>query len=145
MGTLLCWLLRLLIGSALVASAAGKALDLSGFVEVLDTYRAFPDTTLWPVALSVTGVEFLLGAWVLSGWRLRAGALAATGLNIGYAAWMALSLMRGLSLANCGCFGVFFPRPLTWSSPVEDLIAAGLCYTLSSLAQPENRPDEPAA
>ena len=134
MSLTLHWFLRLFIGGVIFASAFGKSLDLPGFVEVLATYRAFPDFALWPLALAVTGFEFVLGAWVLSGWQLRIGALAALALNAGYAVWMTISLLRGLELSNCGCFGVFFPQPLRWYSPLEDLVLVGMCYALSRYA-----------
>jgi uncharacterized membrane protein YphA (DoxX/SURF4 family) len=126
--------LQIFIGIVIFGSALGKSLDLSGFVEVLKTYQAFPDFTLWPLALAVTGFEFVLGMWLLSGWRLRTGALVAMGLNAGYAVWMTISLLRGLELSNCGCFGVFFPQPLRWYSPLEDLVLTGMCYALSRYA-----------
>jgi len=120
------WFLRLFIGGILLASAIGKALDLPGFIEVLKTYQAFPEVLLWPLALMVTSVEFVLGVWLLSGWRQQTSALAALWLNAGYAVWMTVSLLRGLELPNCGCFGVFFPQPLRWYSPLEDLVLVGM-------------------
>jgi uncharacterized membrane protein YphA (DoxX/SURF4 family) len=131
MPTALRMVLQIFVGVVIFGSALGKSLDLPGFVEVLKTYQIFPDLTLWPLALAVTGFEFVLGAWLLSGWRLRAGALVALWLNAGYAAWMTISLLRGLELSNCGCFGVFFPQPLRWYSPLEDLVLVGMCYALS--------------
>ena len=134
MPTVLRRVLQIFIGVVIFGSALGKSLDLSGFVEVLKTYQIFPDLTLWPLALVVTGFEFVLGAWVLSGWRLQTSALVALGLNAGYAVWMTMSLLRGLELSNCGCFGVFFPQPLRWYSPLEDLVLVGMCYALSRYA-----------
>jgi Methylamine utilisation protein MauE len=124
------WFFRLFIGGILLASALGKSLDLPGFVDVLITYQAIPALLLWPTALLITGVEWLLGVWVLSGWRLVRGALLSLALYAGYAIWMTLSLVRGLNLANCGCYGRFFPQPLRWYSPLEDLILVGMCYAL---------------
>lgn len=129
------WFLCLFIGSIIFASALGKSLDMPGFVEVLKTYQAFPEAMLWPLALMVTSVEFVLGAWLLSGWRQQMSALAAMWLNAGYAVWMTVSLLRGLELANCGCFGVFIPQPLRWYSPLEDLALMGMAYTLQRLAR----------
>lgn len=128
------WFLQLLIGGILLGSAVGKALDLTGFVDVLRTYQAFPSVTLLPLAVFATGVELVLGAWLLSGWRLRTGALVAAVVNAVYATWITMSLLRGLNLTNCGCFGVFFPQPLRWYSPVEDLVLVALCYTLRRLS-----------
>jgi hypothetical protein len=126
---------RLFVGGILLLSALGKSLDLAGFAEVLATYRAMPASFLWPFALLVTGLEWVLGVWILSGWRLVTGALAALVLYAGYALVMALSLVRGLDLANCGCYGVFFPQPLRWYSPLEDLVLVGMCYALRITAR----------
>ena len=121
---------RLLIGEVLLASALGKSLDRAGFVDVLITYRTIPGSLLWPVALAVIGLEWLLGCWVLSGWRLATGSLAVLVLYLIYAGWMNVALARGLDLPNCGCYEVFFPQPLRWYSPVDDAVVAGLCYEL---------------
>jgi hypothetical protein len=128
--TVVTWCCRLLIGGVLLASAVGKSLDLNGFVDVLETYRLFPGWTLWPVAFMIIGIEWILAAWILSGWRLPTGALCALMLNGLYAAGLILTLVRGLDLPNCGCYGVFFPQPLRWYSPLEDLVLVGMCYAL---------------
>ncbi len=131
----LTWGCRLLIGGVLFASALGKSLDLSGFVDVLATYRLFPDWSLWPVALGITGIEWGLAGWILVGWHLSTGALMAMVLNGLYAIGLIVTLLRGLDLPNCGCYGVFFPQPLRWYSPLEDLVLVGLCYVLHVGAQ----------
>ncbi len=133
------WGLRIFIGGVLVASALGKSLDLSGFVDVLATYRAFPPSMLAPLGYAVIVVEYVTGLWVLSGWRLMEGAIVAGMVNAGYAGWMTISLLRGLDLPNCGCFGVFFPQPLRWYSPLEDLVLVGGSYALMRLARPDTR------
>ena len=134
---LLRWILQIFIGGVIFLSALGKSLDMSGFIEVLKTYQAFPHFTLRPFAFTITGIEFLLGVWILSGFRLSTSALGAALLNTFYAGWVALTLLRGLTLSNCGCFGVFFPQPLTWFTPVEDLVLVGMCVFLAYLARTE--------
>ena len=131
---LICKGLQYFIGGVLVVSAFAKALDLSGFAEVLRTYRAFPDSTLLPLALTITTLELGLGIWIVWGRQLQRSATAAAIMNVGYAGWMVVTLLRGLHLPNCGCFGVFFARPLTWVTPFEDLVFAGLCFILRYLA-----------
>lgn len=129
------WCCRLLIGGVLLASALGKSFDLPGFVDVLVTYRLFPDWSLWPLALGITGIEWVLAAWILVGRRLSTGALIALSLNGLYAIGLIFTLLRGLDLSNCGCYGVFFPQPLRWYSPLEDLVLVGICYALHIGAQ----------
>jgi hypothetical protein len=131
---------RLFVGGILLASALGKSLDLPGFVEVLVTYRAIPLPLLWPTGLMITGLEWLLGVWILSGWRLTTGGLAVAVLYLIYALWMTVALLRGLDLPNCGCYGVFSPQPLRWYSPLEDLTVVGMCYALWSSGRKRNHP-----
>lgn len=134
-GIMLTWCFRLLTGGVLLASALGKSLDLQGFVDVLATYRLFPDRSLWLLGLGITGIEWGLAAWILVGWRLPTGALLAMMLNGLYAIGLIVTLLRGLDLPNCGCYGVFFPQPLRWYSPLEDLVLVGICYALYAGAQ----------
>lgn len=128
--TLSTWGARIVIGVVCLASAIGKSLDLRGFVEVLVTYQLFPHHMLWPIAFGITGLEWVLGVWVLAGWRIQAGALLAMTLYGLYAVGLVITLLRGLDLPNCGCYGGFFPQPLRWYSPLEDLVLGGMCYAL---------------
>jgi hypothetical protein len=138
--TVVTWCARLLIGGVLLASALGKSLDLQGFVDVLVTYRLFPDWSLSPLALGITGIEWVLAAWVLVGWQLSTAALIALSLNGLYAIGLIITLLRGLDLPNCGCYGVFFPQPLRWYSPLEDLVLVGICALLRIGADRSDRP-----
>jgi Methylamine utilisation protein MauE len=131
----LTWCCRFLIGGVFLASALGKSLDLPGFVDVLVTYRLFPDWFLWTLALGITGIEWGLAAWIFVGRQLPTGALLAMGLNGLYAIGLIVTLVRGLDLPNCGCYGVFFPQALRWYSPLEDLVLVGICYALRIGAQ----------
>lgn len=133
------WVLRALITGVVLASAVGKSLDLARFVEVLATYHTVPAGWLWPLAWLVIGVEWVLVLWLLSGWNLGVGALACAALNLGYAAWMTVSLLRGLDIPNCGCFGRFFPQPLRWYSPLEDLVLVAMPYALWHCARKPSR------
>lgn len=138
--TVVTWCCRLLIGAVLLASALGKSLDLPGFVDVLITYRLFPDWSLWPLARGITGIEWVLAAWILVGWQLSTGALIALSLNGLYAVGLIITLLRDLDLPNCGCYGVFFPQPLQWYSPLEDLVLVGICALLRMGADRSGRP-----
>lgn len=126
-------LLRFVIAAVLLATAAGKMADIRGFAEVLGTYRAFADGALLPVAVMVTVAELGLALWLLAGRRLFAASLASTFLHLVYAGWSAAAIFRGLKLANCGCFGVFFKRPLNWTTVYEDLALTGVSAALAAL------------
>ncbi|MEO8430875.1 MAG: MauE/DoxX family redox-associated membrane protein [Acidobacteriota bacterium] len=127
--------LRLAIGAILFVTAIGKLLDVPGFARVLGTYRALPDAAVFPAAVAVPAAELLLALWLFSDRRPLGAAVAALLMHLAYAAWSATAILRGLALPNCGCFGVFLPRPLGWSTVAEDLVVAGACAWLAAAAR----------
>ena len=132
--------LRLLLGGVLLASGIGKLLDEAGFVEVLRTYQlGLPDVVLWPLALAVTAVETVAGSLILVGRRLRLAAWVALVINLVYFVVLTVSLLRGLELDNCGCFGVYAARPLRWYSPLEDVVLMAASLLLARLAARDER------
>jgi uncharacterized membrane protein YphA (DoxX/SURF4 family) len=133
------WLLRIVIGVLVSAAGLGKMLDVPGFVEVMRTYQLLADGSLWRVAIGVVVFELVLGAWLLSGWRMPVAALLSATVHLGYAVLLTVSLLRGLELANCGCFGAFLARPLNWYSPLEDVALAGFSVALFALARLRER------
>jgi hypothetical protein len=128
--------LRLAIAALLLATAAGKLLDVPGFAAVLATYRAVPEPLLLPLAVSIPLLEIVLAAWLLAGRRLRLAALASAALHASYGAFSAGALARGISVPNCGCFGVLFARPLSWGTVLEDGILVAASLALAALARP---------
>jgi hypothetical protein len=127
--------LRFAIGVILLATAVGKLLDVPGFARILAQYRALPDWTLMPLAAAIPVAELVLAIWLFSGRRLAAAALTSIALHASYAAWSAAAVLRGLKLSNCGCFGVFLARRLSWSTVVEDLVLVAASVGLYSLAR----------
>ena len=127
--------LRYLLAAVLLATAAGKSLDLRGFASAVASYRVLPTALVPAAALAVPVAEMVVAFWLLAATRLPAAALACAGLHGIYAAWSAAAVTRGLKLSNCGCFGVFLARPLGWSTVVEDLTLAGSSLLLFALAR----------
>lgn len=137
---ILYWFLRIFLGLFLLAAGAGKGVGIPGFVEVIETYRTgLPLWGRWAVAIAISLLETGLGLWILSGRRTAAGALVAFFLNIGYFALLAMTLLRGIDVPNCGCFGMFLPRPLTPETLLEDLLLCGFSWGLYLLARDERR------
>lgn len=131
-----CRMLRAGLGALIFATGAGKMLDIAGFAQVIDTYQfGFGMDALLAIAITIASIELLLGIWMLSGWHLARAAIAAMALNAGYFVLMTSSLLRGLELDNCGCFGVYFASPLRWYSPLEDMALIVLCWLLLRLVR----------
>jgi hypothetical protein len=131
--------LRFALGGILLVSAAGKLVDIPGFMAVLKTYKAFPDSILLLLALGVPLAELAIALWLFSGRFLAAAALTSVVMHFLYAVWAAVSVLRGLRLANCGCFGVFWPRALDWSTVAQDLVMMAASFALLVLARRPSR------
>jgi putative oxidoreductase len=98
------WLARLVLAGVFLAAAAPKLADPHAFAAAIANYRAFPDATHNLVATVVPALELVAALAVLTGWRLRGGALLLGAMLLGFTGLLAASLARGLDL-DCGCFG----------------------------------------
>jgi hypothetical protein len=127
--------LRIFIAIILLTTGAGKALDISGFVEVIITYQVFANWMLYPVALGMIATELSLSFWLFSGRELFWAALATLGLHTVFTLWASVAILRGLDIPNCGCFGVFFARPLDGWTIIEDLVMVALSGLLLVFAR----------
>jgi hypothetical protein len=134
------WLRRFLqyaIGLILLATSIGKMLDVQGFIAVLRTYDTFAEVTLSVVALIFVISELKVAELLLFGHKLVWGAAASVAMHLFFTAGATLSMIRGLDIPNCGCFGVFLARPLTWGTVVEDLIMLTASVVLFILLKKE--------
>jgi hypothetical protein len=124
------------IGFILLATAVGKLVDVRGFAAVLESYRALPPASLGAFAVAIPAAELLLALWLFSGRNTLGAAVSSAAMHAAYATWSAAALGRGLVIPNCGCFGVFLARPLTWETVGEDLAMVALSLLLARLSTP---------
>jgi hypothetical protein len=132
-------LIRWFFVALLVASGAAKLLDLQGFFAVVATFAVLPEASIPAFALGLALLEISLALWLGYANRLSSEgtnsplfrpALAVLLLHFAYFAWLAVAYMRGLHIPNCGCFGVYWPRPLTLFTLVEDAWLIALASVL---------------
>lgn len=126
--------LQYFIASVLVLTGIGKLRDVPGFVKVLITYQVIPDWGLHLVAVIMVLVELRIAEWLFRDKTLVRGALSSVILHTLFSLVAAITLIRGVSVPNCGCFGVFFARPLTIWTVVEDLVLVSASLLLLRLA-----------
>ena len=130
------WIFLIILGVLIAGAGIGKLLDVAGFVSVIRTYQLhLPTWLLWVIAIGVSIFELALGLSILSGYHIKTAAIWSMVMHSGYFVLLTTSLLRGLHLENCGCFGVFFARPLTWYSPLEDVVLIIMSYGLFILAK----------
>ncbi len=128
------FVLRFILGLVLVAASVAKLLNMPGFVAVLHSYGIFPQGLHWPAAIAITAVELSIGCWLLWGRQLRKAASCSFGLHVVYACFTGIMLLRGTPIINCGCFGSYLARPLSWTTVAENLVLAALSFILVRLA-----------
>lgn len=118
---------RYFLGLLFLSTGIGKLLDNRGFADVIASYKlGLPHGFLLPIGLAFSLVELWVGINLLRGRALPTNALLTLIFHLGYASLAAMTLYREISLTNCGCFGVFWARPLTRMTVVEDLLLAGI-------------------
>jgi uncharacterized membrane protein YphA (DoxX/SURF4 family) len=117
---------RWFVGLVLVATGTGKALDIPGFVDVLAAYDLLPAWGNVILAYCMPFIELATGTALLADILLPLATWVAVGLHTLLLAAVSISLWRELEIANCGCFGVFWPRPLGVQTIVEDSVMLGL-------------------
>jgi len=126
--------LRTLFALLLGAGAAGKLAEMPGFLAIVESYRVLPAPLVpaagWLLALA----EAALAGVLATGWWPQLAAAGVVALHGAYFAWVLAALARGLELANCGCFGVYFARPLGWNTALEDAVLLALAVALYRLA-----------
>lgn len=131
--------LQYIIGIILLSTSIGKMLDVPGFILVLKTYQSFPEFSLSVVALTFVIVELKMAELLLFGKRLYAAAAASIVIHTFFTIGATVSLLRGLDIPNCGCFGVFLARPLTWGTVGEDLTMVAASVVLFMLVKNERK------
>ncbi len=121
---------RYFLAVLFISTAIGKLLDNRGFAHVIDTYQlGIPNNALLGLALFLSLLELLIGINILRGLALRLNVCTTLAFHLGYASLAFVTLLRGIALSNCGCFGVFLARPLSWATVVEDLVLATVSLT----------------
>lgn len=127
--------LRGLFALLLFTTTVTKLMDMPGFYAVIATYKVLPAVLIAPSAWALVLTELLLFAWLVWGRQLRWVGLALIAMHTVYLVWISVALARGLELDNCGCFGVYFARPLRWYTPLEDLVLIVMAVAFWALAK----------
>jgi len=112
--------LRIMLGLLLIATGVGKLLDIPGFIGVIEAYDLLPAWSAVAVGYLLPFVELVTGIGLVFKMQTHFAAWSAVGLHVIFLTGVIITLVRGLELDNCGCFGVFWARPLTLQTVFED-------------------------
>jgi hypothetical protein len=109
---------RTLLALLLLAMAAGQLSDVGGFAGILGTYRVFPGDAPTLAAWILIVTEAAAGVALLR--HTRHGAVLAIVVALAWTALATQAFVRGLTIDNCGCFGIHLGQSLRWWVLIED-------------------------
>lgn len=124
------YIIQYFIALVLLSTAIGKLLDIQGFAHVIESFEIFSGWITAPIGLAMSLTELGLAIWLFSGKKLAYAALAAGALHGIFIVWLLIAMVRGLEIVNCGCFGVFWARPLDWITIAEDTFMLAISVLL---------------
>ena len=138
------------LGAILLAQGVGKAADMAGYLQALAAFGTFPDAVIGLVGRAWMFAELLSGAGLLAAAigrpaLGRPAAMGAVAVNVGYLVVTGGAWIRGASIKNCTCFGVFLAQELSLSTLFQDLVMlAWAAWALRTL-RPQPADAAPAA
>ncbi|MBT2487213.1 hypothetical protein J7E96_01395 [Streptomyces sp. ISL-96] len=151
--------LRIVLGAVYTAMAVGQLASFGHMPGILAAYGLVDGVAETALAVALIAGELVCGVWFLA--RPRSKTVAPVWVFTAVAViWSFLAVQayaRGLTVTNCGCFGIYLSQRLSWFVLAQDaltLLYAGLLLRGTRTARPPARralssrgtePDETAA
>lgn len=127
------------IGLIFATAGFGKLRRWHEFKGMLDAYRLLPSQAV-PVAGSfILATEIVTGLALVAGWAVGPFALVAAAMFAGFAIAIAINLLRGRRMIDCGCFRSI-RQPLEWRLVVRNGACALLALGSSAFAMASGDP-----
>ena len=129
--------LRIVLGGVFLYAGGLKVADPSAFAGSVAAYKLLPTFGNYLVASTLPWVEVLCGMLLISGYRLRAGAILILLMNLVFAVALTSAIVRGLDI-DCGCFKQGGPKTSPWIALLRDLAFIAVTVILLWMNAPRN-------
>ena len=120
------WVMALGIAVLFATAVGHKLSDWQRFQATVANYRLLPDALVALAAAVVTALECGAVLFILQIETRSVGALLSAGLLGLYALAMAVNLVRGRVILDCGCLGITQRQPVRWWMVGRNLAMAAL-------------------
>jgi hypothetical protein len=120
------WVIALGIAVLFATAVGHKLSDWQRFQSTLANYRLLPSALVALVAAVVTALECGAALFILLSETRTVGAILSAGLLGLYALAMAVNLVRGQVILDCGCLGITQRQPVRWWMVGRNLALAAL-------------------
>ncbi|GAA3788056.1 MauE/DoxX family redox-associated membrane protein [Streptomyces chiangmaiensis] len=118
-----------MLGALCTAMAVGQLVSVDRMPRILAAYGLVDGAAAAVLAAGLITGELVCGTWLLT--RPRSTAILPvwvyTAVSVVWSTLAAQAYVRGLTVANCGCFGVYLTQRLGWFVLVQDVLT--LLYT----------------
>ncbi|MBI3295543.1 MAG: hypothetical protein HYZ71_12530 [Deltaproteobacteria bacterium] len=125
------------IALTLLIAAIGKLLDNRFAAGLFAQWQIFPNWSYLVLPLIASLSELGLSLWLFSGKALPRAALLSVIFHGTYTLLTVITLLRGIRLPDCGCFGILYAHPLDWVMAVEDAAYVFCSFVLYLIAKRE--------
>ncbi|PCG86991.1 hypothetical protein CIB93_05475 [Streptomyces sp. WZ.A104] len=116
--------LRLVLGTLYAAMAAGQLASFDAMPGILGAYGLVDGPAATALTVLLIAGELACAAWFLA--RPRSTAIAPvwvfTSVSVIWSALAVQAFARGLTVVNCGCFGVYLSQRLSWFVLAQDAL-----------------------
>lgn len=120
------FVLAFIFGSAALPKLAHRR----EFARAVENYALLPGRAVGTVARLLPLLELACALALLIGFFVRATALIAAALLVGFSVAVAINLARGRRI-DCGCEGEVSPRKIGWGLVAADLVLAAMATTVA--------------
>jgi putative oxidoreductase len=120
-------LMRIALGGIFIYAALLKIADPVAFAGSVAAYRILPYFASYLAAATLPFLELICGLLLVSGYRVKGGAVIIAALNLLFMAALASAIVRGLDI-DCGCFKQGGAKTSPWIALARDalfLVMAG--------------------
>ena len=112
---------RVILGAIFAYAALLKIVAPVTFAGNVSAYQILPYFASYLAAAVLPFLELVCGLLLVSGYRVRAGALIIAGLNLLFMAALASAIVRGLDI-DCGCFRQGGAKTSPWIALARDSV-----------------------
>jgi putative oxidoreductase len=112
---------RIALGAVFIYAAVLKIAAPVAFAGSVAAYHILPYFASYLAAATLPFLELLCGLLLVTGYRVKGGALIIAALNLVFMAALASAIVRGLDI-DCGCFKQGGTKTSPWIALARDLL-----------------------
>lgn len=138
-------LVRVALGAVFIYAAVLKIADPVAFAGSVAAYQILPYFGSYLAAAVLPFVELTCGVLLVTGYRVKGGALIIAAMNVVFMVALAAAIARGLDI-DCGCFKQGGAKTSAWTALLRDVVFLAMAvFVLKTETKRTRREASPAA